>query len=222
MWSLLDKSLGIVHDARLSGRSDKAIIVERLLSVTGEDAVDVQRKYLEPIRSVHLQARFTLLSNEVPRLSDASAALASRMIFLQLTKSWYGNENIRLTDELLAEREGILLWSIAGWRRLRDRGHFLQPESGRVLSETMEELASPVGSFVKDCCDVIPGEQTPRADLFAAFKEWSKDVGRDHLPDSSGFGRDLRAVVPSLRNTQPRIDGRKTRCYVGIKLKPDW
>src|SRR5262249_20330824 len=40
---LLGKSLSIISDARLSGRSDTAQVVERLLSLTGEDALTIDR-----------------------------------------------------------------------------------------------------------------------------------------------------------------------------------
>jgi putative DNA primase/helicase len=46
---LLGKSLAVIPDARLSGRSDQAVIVERLLSVSGEDALSVNRKNLTAV-----------------------------------------------------------------------------------------------------------------------------------------------------------------------------
>jgi len=111
--ALVSKSVAIVADARLSGRSDKAIVVERLLSISGEDVLTVDRKYLDPI-TLKLPTRLVLISNELPRLTDSSGALASRLIVLRLTESWYGRENTKLTSELLAELPGILLWAIEG------------------------------------------------------------------------------------------------------------
>jgi putative DNA primase/helicase len=131
LWPLLGKSVAIVSDARLSGRADQAVVVERLLSISGEDAQTVDRKYAEPV-TCKLPCRLMIFSNELPRLVDASGALAGRMILLRLVRSFYGSEDPGLTERLLAERPGILLWAIEGWRRLRERGHFLQPESGRT------------------------------------------------------------------------------------------
>src|SRR5262245_37082010 len=116
----------MIQDARLSGRSDTAAIVERLLSISGEDAQTVDRKNLAPV-TTKLACRFILISNELPKLNDASGALPGRMILLPLIQSWYGNEDVGLTDRLLTELSGILLWTIAGWQRLRERGHFSQP-----------------------------------------------------------------------------------------------
>ena len=42
-----------------------------------------------------------ILTNELPRLSDASGAIVSRIILLHTTKSFYGREDHGLTDAIL-------------------------------------------------------------------------------------------------------------------------
>ena len=219
LWSLVGKSLAIVSDARLSGRSDKAMVVERLLSVSGEDAIDIDRKCIEPLRSVKLSTRFMLLSNETPRLTDASGALASRMMFLRMNRSWYGKEDHGLTDRLLTELPSILQWAMAGWKQLRDQGRFDIPESGRKLAENMEELGSPVTAFVRDECVAGEEHEVSRADLHEAFTNWAKENGKTAVTDQAGFGRDLRAAVPGIDDVQHRVFGKVTRFYRGIGLK---
>jgi len=54
---------------------------ERLLSITGEDGITIERKYL-PAWMGRLQTRFVLLTNELPPIAGASGALASRFIVL--------------------------------------------------------------------------------------------------------------------------------------------
>jgi putative DNA primase/helicase len=194
-------------------------VAERLLSISGEDAQTIDRKFLPPV-TVKLAARFMLLTNELPKLNDSSGALPGRMILLQLTRSWYGKEDTALTDRLLAELPGILLWAIAGWQRLRDRGHFIQPDAGKGMIGELTDLASPVGAFVREQCLVGPGYQVERALLFDAWKRWCEEQGRDHPGDSATFGRNLRAAVPSLGDAQPRTDaGERVRVYEGIRLK---
>ena len=91
--------LAIIADARFSGRVDSAAIVERILRITGEDRVDVDRKY-QPALTVRLPTRLMIISNDLPRLQDASGALVGRMIVLSLTKSWFGTEDYRRIAEL--------------------------------------------------------------------------------------------------------------------------
>jgi putative DNA primase/helicase len=89
------------------------VIVERLLSISGEDALTIDIKFRDPV-TCKLTTRLMLLSNELPRLSDASGALAGRFIALRLTESFYGREDLDLTQKLLTELPGILLWAIEG------------------------------------------------------------------------------------------------------------
>src|SRR4029079_19800526 len=69
LWSLIGKQLAIISDARLSGRTDQATVVERLLAISGEDSITIDRKNMAPITQ-RLTTRIWILTNELPRLSD--------------------------------------------------------------------------------------------------------------------------------------------------------
>jgi putative DNA primase/helicase len=218
LWPLLGKSLAVVNDARLSGRTDQAQVVERLLSISGEDAQTVDRKNLEAV-TCKLPTRLMIVSNELPRLADSAGALASRLILLRLTRSFLGTEDTDLTAKLLGELPGVLLWAIEGWKRLREQGRFVQPESSATLIDEMEDLASPVGAFVRECCVVDASLSIPRKLLYERYRDWATRAGKEHVEDEPGFGRALRAAVPTLRDSHPRVDGVKVRHYVGVDTK---
>ena len=220
LWSLLNKSLGIISDARLGGRTDSQVVVERLLSISGEDALDVDRKCLESV-NCKLPTRIMILSNELPRLGDSSGALAGRMILLRLTRSFYGEEDPALTDKLRKELPGILLWSVDGWKRLRDRGRFVQPAASQEMMGELEDLSSPIAEFIRDCCEISEVADVARHDIYNRYVEWCGEHGRKHPDEAAIFGRNLRAAVPSIRDAQPRDpEGRKIRVYKGIGFKP--
>ena len=214
---LLDKSVAVFSDARLSGRADTALIVERILSITGEDVQGVDRKHLGTMQA-KLNTRFVFVSNELPKLTDSSGALTGRMILLRLTRSFFGKEDTRLADRLSTELPGILLWAIDGLRRLRERGRFVQPVSGRDLLCDMEELASPVGAFVADRCIIDPSGTTPVKDMFGEWERWCKDNARDHTGTSQSFSRDLHAVVPTLATRRVGPRSARARVYHGIRV----
>lgn len=216
---LIGKLAAIISDARLSARTDAAIVTERLLSISGEDGQTIDRKFMSSV-TAKLPCRFTIMTNELPRLLDASNALTGRFILFRMTRSFYDREDVRLTDRLLAELPSILLWAMEGWRRLRDRGHFVQPASSARLIREMEDLASPVGAFLRDCCRVGPGREVPMAELYQRWRRWCEQVGRDPTSEQI-FGRDLRAAVPALDDRQPRVGGLRVRYYVGVGLRSD-
>lgn len=216
---LVGKSLAIISDARLSGRADQVAVVERLLSITGEDSLTIDRKHLSPI-TLQLGVRFVVLSNELPRLSDASGAIVSRFILLRTTRSWLGKEDKTLTDRLTRELPGILLWAITGWSRLRQRGYFVQPESSIEALNDMRDLASPVAAFVRECCEVAPGHCVGTSELFDAWAKWCESQGREKFVGSKQtFGRDLAAAVPEAKCSQRRFEGDRQRVYEGLGLK---
>ena len=217
LWPLLGKSLGVISDARLGGRTDSQIVVERLLAISGEDALTVDRKNLEPV-TCKLPTRMMILSNELPRLGDSSGALAGRMILLRMQESFYGREDPALTATLLSELPGILCWAINGWCRLHHRGRFVQPASATDLLAELHDISSPISEFIRDCCIVGQANNVSRAELYARYREWCDGKGRNHLEDEVGFGRNLRAAIPTLGDSQPRVNGQRIRFYEGIGL----
>jgi putative DNA primase/helicase len=218
LWPLVGKTLAVISDARLSGRTDIAIVTERLLSINGEDAQTIDRKNLPPITCL-LPVRFMILTNELPRLHDVSGSLVGRMIVLRQTESFYGREDTQLTARLLTELPGILGWAIQGYERLREQGHLHQPASGKKLVAHLEDLTSPITAFLCECCKVERNGEIFCRHLYERWKSWAEAKGiRD--AGESVFGRDLRAALPTLEVCQPRgPDGQRVRKYIGIRLR---
>lgn len=220
---LLGKPLAVVSDARLGG-SGSHQVVERLLTISGEDTIDVDRKYKEPWTG-RLPTRFLILSNELPRFGDASGAIAHRFIVLTMQKSWLGRENTNLTEELTEELPGILNWALAGLARLNQQGRFTEPASSVDAVLAMKDDASPMSAFIREVCEVGAGYEVQVDDLWKAWRNWCEDNGRDRPGTKQAFGRNLQAVVPQVSVYRPRDgDRRLPRVYRGIKVSAamDW
>ena len=83
----------------------------------------------------------------------------------------------------------------------------------------MRDLASPIGAFVREECDVQAGYEIEVDKLYGAFKVWAENNG--HTKSSKQvFGRDLHAAVPSLRKPQQRGTEKRRRVYSGICRSP--
>ena len=222
LWPLLNKMAAIISDARLSDRHvDSTAVLERLLSISGGDPQNIDRKCLPSVTAVNMPVRFTILSNEIPRLADASGAIASRFLVLQMTRTFLGKEDKELDSKLAGELSGILNWAIRGWQRLRERGRFIQPESGGDTLKELRDIASPVGMFVREVCAVGPEWSVDVADIYAAWCDWCRDHGRERMDTEQTFGRDLRAAIAGLSVARPRIGGDRVRRYNGLGLVRD-
>ncbi|OBI08634.1 hypothetical protein A5715_00625 [Mycolicibacter heraklionensis] len=214
---LMGKPLAIIADARLGG-SPIHTIVERLLSISGEDVLTVDRKFRDPW-SGKLPTRLMILSNEVPRFSDASGAIANRLLVLQMRNSFLGREDRTLDARITDELPGILNWALEGLDRLAENGRFTVPKSSGEATTMLMDLASPVSAFVRDCCTRGQDHRVERDRLYAAWKLWCVDAGHEHGSKAT-FGRNLAAVVPDLGTARPRVGGTPIRYYTHIGLAP--
>ena len=215
---LIGKPLAIISDARFVGKNG-SIVVERLLSISGEDTLTVNRKYRDQWTG-KLPSRLHVISNELPRLGDASTAVVGRIILLLLSRSWLGKEDHELEHRLHLEFPGILNWALAGLQRLtvdNDNRFTRLPEEAII---TMRDLASPVAAFVREKCEIGAHHEVAVDLIYGSYKTWCED--NEHPKASKQiFGRDLRAAVPSVRKTRPRDDKHsRHHVYSGVRLIP--
>jgi putative DNA primase/helicase len=212
---LIGKPLAVISDARFAGR-DASIVVERLLSISGEDTLTVNRKFRDQWTG-KLPTRLHLISNELPKLNDASTAIVGRMVVILCQESWLNREDIHLEETLRGELTGILNWALDGLQRLSTSNRFTKlPATDEAIAD-MRDLASPVGAFVRQRCVLGPDHQIGTDDLYAAYKLWAEDAG--HIKrNKEHFGRDLKAVA-RIRKQRPREAGGRTHVYVGINVR---
>lgn len=173
---LLDKRLCLVSDARLSNKADIMSVIEVLLRVTAGDPVDVARKHKGSLMTT-LGSRVMLLSNEMPQLYDSSDAINTRFLIIQLSNSFLGKENHGLLDELTEELPQIARWCVEGYKRLRQRGRFSEPESSVASRKEWYEENNPLAQFVEDRCTLGDDEKVEMTALYEIYKTWSEARG---------------------------------------------
>jgi putative DNA primase/helicase len=214
---LIGKSLAIVADARL-GAANTNVVVERLLSISGEDALTIDRKYRDHW-SGKLDTRFMLLSNELPTLGDASGAIATRFVILTLTESFLGREDHDLTEKLLADLPGILNWSLDGLDRLGVKDRFTEPISSRDAIVALRDSVSPISAFVRERCVRGSDHEVAVDRLYQEWRDWCLDQGRDHPGTKATFAKNLYTVAPEVHRVRPRVQGERPYRYTGIALR---
>jgi putative DNA primase/helicase len=199
-WPFIDKRLAVFADARLGSRGNTHRLVETLLSISGGDPQSINRKH-STFWNGRLAVRFLITTNVLPALRDASGTIASRFIMLKLTETWHDREQLDLKEELTPELPGILNKALDGLDRLRKRGFFRQPESSKDQIQLLEDLAAPVGAFIREWCKADKGKiktdtkvRIRVKELYDAYKAWSRETGQKPLP-AHMFGKELRDVV---------------------------
>lgn len=213
----LNKMLATISDARLNGKSCNNIIVERLLSISGEDPLTINRKFNSSI-TVQLPTRIMIMSNELPDLRDARGALVTRYLVLTFSQSWLGKEDTTLSQKLHKELPGILLWALQGFAGLKKRGKFIQPASSIETIQELEAITSPIRAFVTEECEIRPQGSVLIDSLFNTWRSWCHATGHPHTGNKQSFGKNLRAAFPEIRITRPQENLERERYYVGISL----
>lgn len=214
----IGKTHGTIADARFDGKV-AAMLVERLLMITGNDAFDVRRMGI-PSWHGTLSIRLTLASNEVPRLHDASGVVASRFLILSMPHSAYGNEDEHLDSKLKAELPAIFNFALAGLERLNTRGRFVEPESASEHRAILEDLSSPVGVFLRDRCVVGPDELVAQRDLYALWCNWARRNGHE-AGSKTKFTQALKALIPGLGTRGYSTGANRVRVYHGVAIDGD-
>lgn len=211
---LVDKRLCLISDARLSSRADAMAVIEVLLRITAGDSVDVGRKYKSALSGTVLDARVMMLSNEMPQLADNSDAINTRFLILQLSNSFLGKENHKLKEELMEELNGIAHWCVDGYRRLIDRGHFVEPESSKAARNEWYQENNPMSQFIEDRCVVASDQKVEMTKLYEEYRTWSEARG---LPPTSAANLSRR-LSAMLGNKVHKAKSGSSRYMFGISV----
>lgn len=165
------KNLAIIGDAHnsIAGQRDKVLDV--LLSISGEDVVDVNRKHC-PILSMTLATKLLLIANEMPTWFDSSNALINRYVIIPFSKTFAGREDMLLERQLKKESYGILLWALEGLQRLLCSNRFTKSETSVEALKSLEIRSNPVKTFLDYAAESVPGAVTNGKMVWEHFVTW--------------------------------------------------
>jgi len=184
----------------------------RLKALTGGDVVTarfLRREYF----SFRPRCVPWLAANRLPRVSDDSDGFWRRCLVVPFSRQFLGGDaELGLTEQLLAERSGILNWLLAGHRAWRDGGLGVP----RVVREAVSEYrvsSDSVARFVAEGCETGPDHQATAAALYDAYRKWAlaDGVPESRLLARNSFGRRL-----GQRFDKGRVGAKARRIYRGI------
>jgi putative DNA primase/helicase len=210
---LIGKSMAIMSDINWSFR-DIVEGVEIVKKISGRDTRDVNRKNRE-VWHGKLGVRFVIMGNDMPKFTDASGALAYRMLHIQFPGTVQGREDPTLKDRLRDELPGILNWALVGLARLTANRAFTTPQSSAELAADVRRQQGPVQAFLEDTCARADGATpVPLDELFPVYRAWAKAADVAHTLDRERFSSALTSAGLSVKRST--VNGVRARRVHGI------
>lgn len=216
--SLRNKTVAFSGDTQKSiGRNIQDTVIERMKKISGGDAIDFKRKYKSRMSCV-LPPRFTLATNSVPRLFDDSEALSGRMLVLPFEVSFLNREDHTLRAALLAEIEGIAIWSLQGMARLNAARRFTVPAASVGEMQFIAEMYSPLRTFIDARCALGGQNIATSIAVYDAYCEWATTSGEDNILLRKTFISAFKDAIRGRGCTYGEFSGDKG--FKGITLRP--
>ncbi len=230
--NFVGKSMLLFDELEVGHQTDTAEAVGRLKTIIAGTPVSADPKHKDAF-TFRVLGKVMITANKIPRLRDASGALADRLIVFPMGgESHRGREDYGLKGRLKAEARGILVWSLFHLRILLKQGRLHQPPEGEKALENFRRLSSPIYAFLKDCMVVhppTPGEEgtggggglgggVEESLLRRLYEAWANDAGVGRMGQES-FLADLMATVKNVRRESVEKVGesKKTRVLLGIR-----
>jgi len=232
---MIGKKVGVFPDVRFKegkwyGQNYDAggldhVSKEMTLKITGGDNVTIFRKWNSVAWQGVLVMKVILISNKIPHLNDP--ILVSRFITIAFNVSFRDREDILMREKLEAELPGIANRCLAAYRRLCQRGSFIQPPSGLKLAKEVARNSYPFQAFIEDRCVLDRDGSVRPIVLLWQLQEWCRENGETDLlrrvTTASNLSKALKEYIQKeniqeLNTKLFRAHG-DDRVYLGIRLK---
>jgi len=200
----------MIGDAHVP-KSDSALILSLLKSISGEDAIEVNRKHKDPV-SVRL-GTIVMACNELEDIKDESGALTGRYSIINFRRSFMGAEDPAVEDNIMAELPGIFNWA----RSCPSFDRFTETRLGQETKEELTEASNPVRSWARK--ELVEDEKGRVAseELLRRFQNFYPDSG-GKVMQKAKLVKDLRLVFPYARKDQWKEGGRNVRGLLGLSF----
>ena len=85
---------------------------------------------------------------------------------------------------------------------------------------TMEDMASPIGAFIREKCVIGVDKKVVKKLLYRAWCTWCGEQGRQGAGNNLTFGKALKEALPQLGEERPRTgEAERPEYYTNIALK---
>ncbi|NLJ74373.1 MAG: DNA primase [Firmicutes bacterium] len=165
---------------------DQYLNTQQFKSIVGQDVVNLEVKYRDSC-SIRLFCKLLILVNKLPKTQDHSHGYYRRLIIVPFDRVFSQEEQDKdLTDKLIQELNGILLFALQGYQRLLKNDLTLtESKMVREALKNYKEQQNPVIEFIREEVKHAPGVNLKRSLLHPAYQIWCRKHGYEDL----GLGR---------------------------------
>lgn len=182
------------------------------------DRIRAERKYEHPFRFQVTQKQL-YAANEVPDLAHEDDAFHERWIHVQFPETVPDDDRDEHLDNRLTtddELAGVLNWALEGYARLMQRGRFTGERSIDGKKDIWRSQGDSIDQFVNAVLEVDPDAETPKSDVYDAYREFCDDI--DRQPEAKQSLTKRLQQKHNVHQTRPTIDGRRVRSYAGVAI----
>ena len=174
---LTEKMANLVGDMPVIPDSGRLAEMEGILkTVTSGETLFVERKGKDGWEA-RATARCVFATNELPPFSDRSNGVWDRLRVIPFNVVFRNTErqNPHLSEELLAERPGILNWALRGLLKLRGLRTFPQCPEGMACLEEHRTACDHEKAFLLEKTVAAPDECISSRLLYNDYKQWMRE-----------------------------------------------
>ena len=226
---LTEKLANLVDEAPIIPENGKFSDIESVFKASSScRPISVERKFKDP-RKARATARSVFTSNNLPRLTDKSNGVWTRMRIIPFNVVFRDTDrqNPHLIDELIEEMPGVLNWAFMGCVNLYERtsqSHgkktFPQCSEGAELLSKMREDSDHEQAFLRETTEANPNSKISSQRLFDEYKEWAAESGYRAVAIgkfNDAVKREYPNATFSRRNDEHK---RKLTFIQGVSLLP--
>jgi len=185
----------------------------KVKAITGGDKVSarfMRQDFFEYLP----QFKLVIAGNHKPAIRNVDEAMKRRLHLIPFTVTIPPEKRDgKLTEKLLAERNGILAWAVAGCLEWQRTG--LNPPTC-VVSATEEyfEAEDALGQWIEERCLLAKIHREGISELFADWREWAEAAG-----EYVGSVKRFSELMATRKFEKCRLHG-GARAVAGISLRP--
>ena len=148
----------------------------KLKALTGGDKISA-RFMRQDFFEFTPQFKLVVAGNHKPAIRNVDIAMRRRLHMVPFTVTIPDDKRDKaLPQKLLAERDGILAWAVAGCLEWQRSG-LKPPASVVAATEEYFEAEDALGRWLDECCLIGRNLTETTATLFAAWKAWADGAG---------------------------------------------